>query len=228
MNVTTDPSQSTLTPATEKSPSVLDPIQRVSEIAFGILMALTFTGTLSVATADQEEVRTTLYAALGCNLAWGLADAVIYLISTLTERHRGDTLLRRLQGTGDARAGQQQIADVLPERLSTVATPDTLEAVRLTLLKVTPKSPRLRFQDLRAALGVFALVVLATFPIVIPFMFIQEAALALRVSNWLAVAMLFVSGLVLGRHAGGSPWLYGVMFAVIGALLVNAIIALGG
>lgn len=213
---------------TEKPATVLDPIQRVSEIAFGILMALTFTGTLSVATADQEEVRTTLYAALGCNLAWGLADAVIFLISTLTERHRGDTLLRRLQATRDASAGQQQIADVLPERLAAVATPDTLETLRQALLKVSSDRPKLGLRDLFAAVGVFLLVVLATFPIVIPFMFIPEAALALRVSNWLAVAMLFVSGVVLGRHAGGSPFLYGVMLAVIGALLVNAIIALGG
>lgn len=228
MNTTTDPSQQTLAPATEKRASILDPVQRVSEIAFGVLMALTFTGTLSVATANQEEVRTMLYAALGCNLAWGLADAVIYLITTLTERHRGDTLLRRLQQTSDARAGQQQIAEVLPERLATVATPDTLETLRQTLLNVAPTNPRLGLKDLRAALGVFALVVLATFPIVIPFMFIHEAALALRISNWLAVAMLFVSGVMLGRHAGGSPWLYGFMLAVIGALLVNAIIALGG
>jgi VIT1/CCC1 family predicted Fe2+/Mn2+ transporter len=212
----------------EKRATVLDPVQRVSEIAFGVLMALTFTGTLSVATADHEEVRTMLYAALGCNLAWGLADAVIYLISTLTERHRGDTLLRRLQGTRDASAGQRQIADVLPERLAAVATADALEALRLALLEVRAERPKLGLQDLRAALGVFMLVVLATFPIVIPFIFMRDATLALRVSNGLAVATLFVSGFVLGRHAGGSPWAYGFTLTVIGALLVNIIIALGG
>jgi len=213
----------------EKRARVLDPIHRISEIAFGALMALTFTGTLSVATANREEVRSMLFAALGCNLAWGLADAVIFLISTVTERHRGDTLLRRLQETSDARAGQQQIAEVLPERLAAVATPAALETLRLALLKVAPRTrPKLGLHDLVAALCVFALVVLATFPIVIPFMFIPKAALALRVSNWLAVGMLFISGLVLGRHAGGNAFLYGVSFAVIGAILVNAIIALGG
>lgn len=215
--------------ATAQRAPVLDPVQRISEIAFGLLMALSFTGTLSVASAGREEIRTLLYAALGCNLAWGLTDAVIYLITTLTERHRGDTLLRRLRETNDANAGPQQIADVLPERLAAVAAPDILETLRLALLTTTPNvRPRLTPHDWRAACGVFLLVVLTTFPIVIPFVFIHEAALALRVSNGVALVMLFISGWFLGRHAGGSPWRYGAMFTVIGAALVNAIIALGG
>ena len=48
---------------------VLDPIERVSEVVFGVLMALSFTGALSVATAGREEVRTMMLTALGCNLA---------------------------------------------------------------------------------------------------------------------------------------------------------------
>jgi VIT1/CCC1 family predicted Fe2+/Mn2+ transporter len=227
--MTSDYAQNEKSENTEKRARVLDPIHRISEIAFGALMALTFTGTLAVATANQEEVQSMLYAALGCNLAWGLADAVIFLISTVTERHRGDTLLRRLQATNNAQEGQQQIADVLPERLAAVATPDALETLRLSLLKISPTTrPKLELHDFVSAVCVFALVALATFPIVIPFMFIADAALALRVSNWCAVVMLFISGVVLGRHAGGSPILYGISFAVIGALLVNAIIALGG
>lgn len=212
----------------EKRAPVLDPIQRVSEIAFGSLMALSFTGALSVMEAGHDEVRSMLYAALGCNLAWGLADAVIYLIATLTERHRGDTLLRRLHETMDAHAGQQQIAAVLPERLAAVADGEALEAIRLQLLKIAPGRPRLSLQDLRAACGVFLLVVLATFPIVIPFIFIREPALALRVSNGLAVLMLFISGIILGHHAGGKPWRYGLAFTIVGIVLVNSIIALGG
>lgn len=213
----------------EKPTRVLDPVHRISEIAFGALMALTFTGTLSVASANQEEVKSMLVAAIGCNLAWGLADAVIFLISTVTERHRGYTMLRRLQDTRDARAGQQQIANVLPEQLAAVVTPDALETLRQSLLKISLTTrPGLGLHDLVSAVCVFALVVLATFPIVIPFMFIPEAELALRVSNWVAVTLLFVCGVVLGRHAGGNSFMYGISFAIIGAALVNAIIALGG
>lgn len=127
------------------------------------------------------------------------------------------------------RAGQKQIADLLPERLAVVVTPAALETLRQSLLKISLTArPRLGLQDLISAVCVFALVVLATFPIVIPFIFIPEAVLALRISNWVAVALLFICGVVLGRHAGGNWFIYGTSFAIIGAVLVNAIIALGG
>jgi len=82
--------------ATTKRAPVLDPVERVSEIIFGVLMAMSFTGTISVATAGQQEIHTLLVAALGCNIAWGLTDAVMYLIRMLTERHRKVALLRRI------------------------------------------------------------------------------------------------------------------------------------
>lgn len=69
----------------QKRAPVLNPIDRVSEIIFGLIMALSFTG---AATASREEIRTVLFAALGCNLAWGLVDGVMYLVSLLTERTR--------------------------------------------------------------------------------------------------------------------------------------------
>jgi hypothetical protein len=52
---------------------LLNPVDRVSEMIFGLFMALTFVGVVSMATAGREQVRTMLAAALGCNLAWGIA-----------------------------------------------------------------------------------------------------------------------------------------------------------
>ena len=59
------------------SKHVLEPIDRISEVLFGLIMVLTFTGSLSVAEADRGEVRTMLIGALGCNIAWGIIDAVL-------------------------------------------------------------------------------------------------------------------------------------------------------
>src|SRR5690349_18016843 len=53
----------------ERAP-VLDPVERITEVIFGLLMAMTFTGTISVSTAAQAAERTMMIAALGCNLAW--------------------------------------------------------------------------------------------------------------------------------------------------------------
>jgi VIT1/CCC1 family predicted Fe2+/Mn2+ transporter len=207
---------------------VLDPVERVSEVVFGVLMALSFTGALSVATAGREEVRTMMLTALGCNLAWGLTDAVMYLVGTVVERSRKVALLRRLVEAKVAEDAHRLIRDALPERLAGGAGPAALEALRQRL--VTAPLPRsgLVWDDCAAALEVFGLVVLATFPVVIPFVFFHETALALRVSNALAIAALFAGGYILGRYAEASPWRFGFAMASLGVVLVAAIIALGG
>ena len=70
--------------------------------------------------------------------------------------------------------------------------------------------------------------VLSTFPVVVPFLFVGEAALALRISNLLGVTTVFCCGLLLGRYAGGKPWQYGLVLSVGAVVLVGIIIALGG
>ena len=71
---------------------VLDPVERVSELLFGLFMALTFVGAISVAEAGHAQIREMYGAALGCNLAWGLADAVMYLVRTIANRARRHAL----------------------------------------------------------------------------------------------------------------------------------------
>ena len=73
---------------------VLNPVDRVSELLFGLFMALTFTGAVSVAEGGREELRMMFAAALGCNLAWGLVDAVMFLVRTVADRGRAITLAR--------------------------------------------------------------------------------------------------------------------------------------
>ena len=76
---------------------VLDPLDRTSEILFGIIMVLTFTGSIRVADAGQEDVRTVLAGAIGCNLAWGVVDAAMYLMATFMARARLLVTLRAIR-----------------------------------------------------------------------------------------------------------------------------------
>ncbi len=208
--------------------AVLDPIDRVSEVIFGVLMAVSFTGSISVATAGSAEVRTMIVAAFGCNLAWGLTDAVMYLVGVTTEGHRKAALLRRLQSMGDTPGARQLIADALPERLAAGATTEVLEGLRLRLIVLPPRRAVLGLREAGAALAIFALVVLATVPVALPFLLFHEVPTALRVSNLLALATLFVGGYALGKYAGGRPWSYGLVLTALGGGLMAAIIALGG
>ncbi len=208
---------------------VLEPIDRITEVIFGLLMAMTFIGSLSVATAGRDDARLMLVAAFGCNLAWGLADAVIYLLRTWTERTRSRTLLARLQ-VAQSTQGRRLIEDALPERISLALDDDGLEMLRRRMLRdaARPTPPRLGLDDFKAAFATFLLVVLATFPMVIPFLLIDTTATAIRVSHFVALGMLYLAGWLLARYSGGRTQLTGVVMACVGALLILAIIALGG
>ncbi|QJQ21074.1 hypothetical protein HG549_14420 [Pseudomonas sp. SK] len=208
---------------------VLEPIDRITEVIFGLLMAMTFIGSLSVATAGREDARLMLIAAFGCNLAWGLADAVIYLLRTWTERTRSRTLLARMQA-GEGSQARRLIAAALPARISLALDEDGLEVLRERMLRdaARPIPARLGLDDFKAALATFLLVVLATFPVVIPFLLIDTTATAIRVSHLVALAMLYLAGWLLARYSGGRTQLTGVVLAAVGAALILAIIALGG
>jgi VIT1/CCC1 family predicted Fe2+/Mn2+ transporter len=120
------------------------------------------------------------------------------------------------------------VADELPELLAGAAEQDTLEAIRKALVAIPETRAVLVARDYYAALGVFALVVLATFPVVVPFVFTGNVYVAMRVSNGLAVATLYAYGHLLGKYAGGRAWRYGLTIAAIGMALVAIIMALGG
>ncbi|BAN46436.1 hypothetical protein [Metapseudomonas resinovorans] len=214
----------------EKRRPILDPPDRITEVIFGLLMAMTFVGALSVATSGREEARTMLIAAFGCNLAWGLADAVIYLLRTWTDRTRNRTLLQRLQNSADARDGQALVADALPPRIAAAAGAEGLEMLRRRLIDYSgaPVRTGLGLDDFLGALGTFLLVVLATFPIVIPFLLLADTGLAIRTSNLVALGMLFAAGWMLARYSGGNTWAGGAAMAIVGTALMFAIIALGG
>ena len=63
---------------------VLDPMERISETLFGLIMVLTFICSLGVATADNINTQTMLIGAPGCNLAWRIVGSVIRLRTSLS------------------------------------------------------------------------------------------------------------------------------------------------
>ena len=83
-------------------------------------------------------------------------------------------------------------------------------------------------EDWRGAAAVFLLVFLSTFPVVIPFIVMRNAMPALRVSNAIAVAMLFMTGYAYGRLTGHRPAVTGISMVALGAVLVVITMALGG
>ena len=209
---------------------VLSPFERASEIMFGLIMALTITGALSVANATEHETRALFVSTLACNIAWGLVDGVLYVFNALVERGRRMLVTLALQGNADGVDVSELLAEVLPGRLVDRLTPAELEALRERLASHPGASerPRVRAHDVLGGIAVFLLVTASTFPVSLPFLLVREPAEAMAISRGLSLLLLFFSGYAVGRYAGLRPVWVGLSTLGIGAVLVGLVKALGG
>ena len=144
----------------ESSKRVLDPIDRVSEVLFGLIMVLTFTGSLSVAEAGRDDVRTMLIGALGCNVAWGIIDGMLYLMGCLAEKGRGLTTYLAVRRATDPLEAQRLIADALPAVVASILEPAELETIRQRVMQLPepPARANLGKDEWLGALYVFLIV----------------------------------------------------------------------
>src|SRR5215510_14832341 len=146
--------------------NVLDPMERISETLFGLIMALTFICSLGVPTGSNKNIQTMLIGALGCNLAWGIVDGGLYLLGRINSR--GDKLLtlRAVRQAPDAEAARRVIADALPPELAAFLPAEQLEGMRQKLQQLPEPShgPRLTKRDWTGALGLCLL----SFPFDLP------------------------------------------------------------
>lgn len=217
-------------PAPDKPRPVLDPMERLSEILFGLIMAMTFSTAFGFIEGGQADVTVMLAAMIGCNLAWGFIDAVMYLMNTLAERGQSGRILRDIKTSANpARAGRV-LAAAMPAEVARAFPIEVLNdaAQALRRLPGPPPVPRIALSDFKGAIGVFLLVVLATAPVVVPFVLIDDPRLAVRVSNIIGIALLFIVGRAFGQIAGYPPYRMAAVMVLIGTAMVLLAILLGG
>ena len=212
----------------------LDPGSHMGEILFGLIMTLTFTLAAGIVIQEEgrEGAREMLIGILGCNLAWGIIDGVLYVLGQLFERGR----IRRIglhvrQATSDDEA-RRMVADELDETLLPMADEQARRSLYDAIVdrvRRTPAAPNpVRREDVMGGLAAGWLVFACSFPAVLPFLFLGDPHLALRVSNVILIALLFFVGWRAALHTLAKPWLAGVAFMLIGVLLVALAIPLGG
>jgi hypothetical protein len=205
-------------------------MDRLSEVIFGLIMVLTFTGSLSVMASDDADVRRMLVAALGCGIAWGIVDGVMFLLASLHEH--GDDLaqVRALRAAGSREEAHAVIRGYLPGPVADLVDEATLDRMRAAILERVPADarPRLTRTDLRGAGQVFLIVVASNLPVILPFLFVEDPFFALRLSNLVALGMLAVIGYAYGRVSGLPALWTAVAMVLLGAVLVVLTIALGG
>src|SRR5262245_23705167 len=212
----------------------LDPGEALGEALFGLIMALTFAvGARLVTTVGQPHPRALIWTAIGCNVAWGVIDATLFIFGGLFHRSQRARFFRALKS---ARREEEALAAVreeftLEDQPLTVVPEDHARLYRsiLTLsAHATPTRVHLRRQDLVAAFFVFALVSFTGLPGVIPFLLLDDFDLALRLSNLVLVSLLFLIGLWWGYYTDVRPWIVGATVMLLGLAMVVVAVALGG
>lgn len=129
-------------PAEPSAKRVLETTERIAESLFGLIMVLTFTGSSSIAEAGRDDVRAMRIGALGCNIAWGIIDAVLNLMQCLVSRSRSEALIRAVRTAGDAEQVRAAIDAELP-RLWVLLEPSALLAIQQRLrLRARPSCCR--------------------------------------------------------------------------------------
>ena len=208
---------------------LLNPADRISEILFGLIMALSFTCAFRITHADRMDVKAELFAAIGCNASWGLVDAIMFILTELAERRRNITILDHVRNSSNDEKAKQFIADALPPIVASVLDNGQLEYIRKALLKVPESELRVgvTLTDVKMAVGIFLLVFLSTFPIALPFVLTGDVQLAFHISNLVAVVLMFLSGWFLAKYSGYNKWLMSFITTFIGIMLVVITIILG-
>lgn len=212
------------------SKRVLDSYTVISEVLFGLIMVLTFTCSMSIADSGRDDVRAVLIGALGCNIAWGIIDGIFYLMDCVSVKGQGIRSLRALRKATGAAEAREVISDSLPPIVAANMSDAEFDSIRQKMLKMPepPLRPRLAKVEWLGALAVFFWVFITTFPVSIPFIFMDDLELAMRISNGIAIVSLFITGFAFAKVAEYRPWLTGVAMVLLGTVIVMGTIALGG
>jgi len=211
----------------------LEPGERLGELLFGLIMVLTFTLRASLRPgAMQEDSRDLLLAALGCNAAWGIIDAILQVAVKLSERGRINRLIRRVHAATEREEGlaivsreiDRRLPRFLDAKIRAAVHDDVFERARHEM----PPRTHLELDDVLAGLAIFWLIFLTTLPTALPFLLLHDQYLALRVSNVVLILMLFYVGWRWASYTGASHLRTSLVVAAICLILVAVSIALGG
>ena len=196
-------------------------------------MVLTCTlGASVLAGIDRDSLRTLFVAALGCNVAWGIIDAALYVMGAVFVRTQNARIMDAVRSASGDAAALAIVRQALEPRFGSFGhTEDREQFYRgmrgMVVHSETPPS-LFRQGDLGSAIVVFILVAATALPPAVPFLLIADPVVALRVSNVVLVALLFVVGFYWARAIGGNGWRTGLVMMLSGVSMVVIAIVFGG
>jgi hypothetical protein len=212
----------------------LDPGETLAEALFGLIMALTITiGAGIVSGKDGVDSGKLVAATVGCNVAWGVIDAVLFVLGSLFYRSQRARFFRQLR---IARSDTEALAAIqkefsLEEEPLAVPAEDRARLYQAILglgEHARPARTGLRRRDFQSALIIFLMVSVTALPGVIPFLLLDNSYLALRLSSAVLILLLFAVGYWWAHYTDARPWRAAMIVLFLGVFMVFVAVALGG
>ena len=190
----------------EKMPSFiathLDPANRFIEVVCGLIMVLTFTLVGSQLVSDDPSgAQKLLIAALGCNVAWGIIDGVMFVMNGLTERGRRARFVAAVRDATDEAAALSVIGRDLDPELEGITTSEERGTLYRSIRKIALRAAP---QAVWIQKGIF-------------WGRLPDPRTALRVSNVILLLMLFVAGWIWAPYVNGRRVVGGAAMFFSGA-----------
>jgi hypothetical protein len=221
--------------------SIIDPIDRLSETIFSILIFLLYvvafrfiinSGAPEQSVSD-ESMNELLFGVISAVVAWGLIDGIMYALLSLFERGERHRLLLDIQAAGT----EQEALNVIADDMDYLLEPITGEEERMALYRsvlIHLQNSQLRKiglkrEDISGILGHVLVAIFAVIPSLLPLVVLQHYfELAILVSILISFAVLFVSGYSWARYTGANPWKTGLLIMSVAVGLVLIAVLLGG
>jgi hypothetical protein len=213
----------------------LTPSERLSQALYGLILVLTVISAIGITVSrNQQSTSTLLTAALGTSVAWGMVDAVIYVLTGVHERShhlRVASLTKRKPKEDAVRQIEEELDDTLIGILNKDEKGRIAEQVYLALPHASQVRQRVTKDDVLGGIASFLVTIIIVLPPMIPFVLNLPLEFAIRLFNVIAVVMLFVVGFVSCQCADLGGWRrlrWAITITILGVIIVFVTILLGG
>jgi VIT1/CCC1 family predicted Fe2+/Mn2+ transporter len=206
---------------------------RLQEIIYALIMVLTVTSTVSRTVPDSiEGIRRLVFAVLGCNIAWGIVDGVMYVLTSIFNRDRTSKIIRDATNTVSRSDALSILNREFDPPFEWILDEDRKRRLNEEILDravfAPPAAARMNRSDILGGVLCFVVTFLTTLPAVLPFLIITDMHSAIRASNIVALAMLFLVGIEYARFTDKNPIKTAVGLVLLGGVVVLVTILLGG
>ncbi|MCJ7445536.1 MAG: hypothetical protein MUO26_13610 [Methanotrichaceae archaeon] len=205
-----------------------------AEVMYGVIIAMSFTSVFrGNALVFESMLYKTIFAALFCCIAWGIADGLFYIWERRYNIKQENNIIQfsklAQQNESAIHLIEEQLDDTILRNLNNESRQQLYKSLVQYLSKVDIRASMSSHETLIIIISTFMLSAGAGLIVVIPFFVISNVEQALDISNMLGILLLFGAGYFRALERSlFSKITYGFGSALIGIIIVVITIVLGG